>query len=93
MFLSSISATDSFDKSPFRKQCALLISTLSEAHDDLYLLTCQKSFPSSYGASGIPILPQAPSFPFTFELHRSKTFLVSGKWGFNDGSVNWKHMI
>ncbi|KAL7607577.1 TORTIFOLIA1-like protein 4 [Lactuca sativa] len=33
-FLSSISATDSSDKSPVRKQCVRLISTLSEAHGD-----------------------------------------------------------
>ncbi|KAK1433783.1 hypothetical protein QVD17_10700 [Tagetes erecta] len=31
-FLSSISATDSSDKSPVRKQCVRLISTLSESH-------------------------------------------------------------
>ncbi|KAI3825670.1 hypothetical protein L1987_07219 [Smallanthus sonchifolius] len=34
-FLSSISATDSSDKSPVRKQCVRLISTLSEAHGDV----------------------------------------------------------
>ncbi|KAK9066509.1 hypothetical protein SSX86_013832 [Deinandra increscens subsp. villosa] len=33
-FLSSISATDASDKSPVRKQCVRLISTLSEAHGD-----------------------------------------------------------
>lgn len=33
-FLSSISATDSSDKSPVRKQCVRLISLLSEAHGD-----------------------------------------------------------
>ncbi|XP_024968847.1 TORTIFOLIA1-like protein 3 isoform X2 [Cynara cardunculus var. scolymus] len=33
-FLSSISATDSSDKSPVRRQCVRLISTLSEAHGD-----------------------------------------------------------
>ncbi|KAL4584990.1 hypothetical protein LXL04_009603 [Taraxacum kok-saghyz] len=33
-FLSSISATDSSDKSPVRKQCVRLIATLSEAHGD-----------------------------------------------------------
>ncbi|KAI3726934.1 hypothetical protein L1987_66741 [Smallanthus sonchifolius] len=33
-FLTSISATDSSDKSPVRKQCVRLISTLSEAHGD-----------------------------------------------------------
>ncbi|XP_076947666.1 TORTIFOLIA1-like protein 3 [Bidens hawaiensis] len=31
-FLSSISATDSSDKSPVRKQCVRLISTLSQSH-------------------------------------------------------------
>ncbi|XP_024977008.1 TORTIFOLIA1-like protein 3 [Cynara cardunculus var. scolymus] len=34
-FLSSISVTDSTDKSPVRKQCVRLISTLSEAHGDV----------------------------------------------------------
>lgn len=34
-FLSSISATDSSDRSPVRKQCVRLISTLSEAHGDV----------------------------------------------------------
>ncbi|KAK9072397.1 hypothetical protein SSX86_008831 [Deinandra increscens subsp. villosa] len=34
-FLSSISATDSSDKSPVRKQCVRLISTLSESHGDV----------------------------------------------------------
>ncbi|KAL4566564.1 hypothetical protein LXL04_030682 [Taraxacum kok-saghyz] len=34
-FLSSISVTDSSDKSPVRKQCVRLISTLSEAHGDV----------------------------------------------------------
>ncbi|KAM0060543.1 putative MT-associated protein TORTIFOLIA1/SPIRAL2 [Helianthus debilis subsp. tardiflorus] len=34
-FLSSISATDSSDKSPVRKQCVSLISTLSESHGDV----------------------------------------------------------
>ncbi|KAI3717782.1 hypothetical protein L1987_69609 [Smallanthus sonchifolius] len=34
-FLSSISATDSSDKSPVRKQCVRLISTLSETHGDV----------------------------------------------------------
>ncbi|KAJ9567203.1 hypothetical protein OSB04_003169 [Centaurea solstitialis] len=33
-FLSSISATDASDKSPVRRQCIRLISTLSEAHGD-----------------------------------------------------------
>ncbi|KAI3759353.1 hypothetical protein L6452_07104 [Arctium lappa] len=33
-FLSSISATDASDKSPVRRQCVRLISTLSEAHGD-----------------------------------------------------------
>lgn len=33
-FLSSISATDSSDKSPVRRQCVKLISLLSEAHGD-----------------------------------------------------------
>ncbi|XP_071728317.1 TORTIFOLIA1-like protein 3 [Rutidosis leptorrhynchoides] len=33
-FLSSITASDSSDKSPVRKQCVRLISTLSEAHGD-----------------------------------------------------------
>jgi HEAT repeat protein len=33
-FLSSISATDSSDKSPVRKQCVRLISLLSETHGD-----------------------------------------------------------
>ncbi|XP_019153310.1 PREDICTED: microtubule-associated protein TORTIFOLIA1-like [Ipomoea nil] len=34
LFLSSISATDSSDKSPVRKQCLRLISLLSEEHGD-----------------------------------------------------------
>ncbi|KAI3686471.1 hypothetical protein L1987_80149 [Smallanthus sonchifolius] len=34
-FLSSISVTDSSDKSPVRKQCVRLISTLSESHGDV----------------------------------------------------------
>ncbi|KAK9080479.1 hypothetical protein SSX86_000237 [Deinandra increscens subsp. villosa] len=34
-FLSSISVTDASDKSPVRKQCVRLISTLSEAHGDI----------------------------------------------------------
>ncbi|XP_071710712.1 TORTIFOLIA1-like protein 3 [Rutidosis leptorrhynchoides] len=34
LFLSSITATDSSDKSPVRKQCVRLICTLSEAHGD-----------------------------------------------------------
>ncbi|XP_071702656.1 TORTIFOLIA1-like protein 4 [Rutidosis leptorrhynchoides] len=34
-FLSSISVTDASDKSPVRKQCVRLISTLSEAHGDV----------------------------------------------------------
>ncbi|KAK1435794.1 hypothetical protein QVD17_01563 [Tagetes erecta] len=34
-FLSSISSTHSSDKSPVRKQCVRLISTLSEAHGDV----------------------------------------------------------
>ncbi|XP_076957527.1 TORTIFOLIA1-like protein 4 [Bidens hawaiensis] len=34
-FLSSISSTNSSDKSPVRKQCIRLISTLSESHGDV----------------------------------------------------------
>ncbi|XP_076916189.1 TORTIFOLIA1-like protein 3 [Bidens hawaiensis] len=34
-FLSSVFATDSSEKSPVRKQCVRLISTLSEAHGDV----------------------------------------------------------